>query len=32
MNFCCLQQPHKKLRFRETDNFPEIATDLPDFL
>jgi len=25
------QDPHKKLRFRETDHFPEIAADLPDF-
>ena len=29
MNYYCLQQPHKKLRYRETDNFPEIAADLP---
>lgn len=32
MNMYCLQKPHKKLRFRESDHFPEIATDLPDFL
>ncbi len=29
MNMYCLQKPHKKLRFRETDNFPEIAAELP---
>jgi hypothetical protein len=31
MNMYCLEKPHKKLRFRETDNFPEIAADLPGF-
>jgi hypothetical protein len=32
MNYYCLQKPQKKLRFRETDNFPEIAGDLPPML
>lgn len=31
MNMYCLEKPHKKLRFRETDNFPEVAADLPGF-
>ena len=32
MNMYCLEEPHKKLRFRETDNFPEIKANLPPFL
>jgi hypothetical protein len=32
MNMYCLQKPHKKLRYRESDHFPEVAADLPSFL
>ena len=32
MNYYCMQEPHKKLRFRESDHFPTIAADLPPML
>ena len=32
MNMYCLEEPHKKLRFRETAKFPKIKANLPPFL
>jgi hypothetical protein len=30
MNYYCLQEPQKRLRYRKADHFPEVAADIPE--